>query len=158
MSKPAVRRATAPDAQAIIAIHSRSIRALYAEDYREEQLQAWIGKRTAADMVARFEMHEFFIAVLEGLPIGYAGYSRSSGELLSVFVDPDHARQGVATLMVQELLARARGQGMPGLWLDSSLMAVPFYESVGFISVAETTHAFGDVFLEGVRMEMAFKD
>ena len=56
---------------------------------------------------------------------------------------------------MNELLADARSRGLTALWLDASLTAVPFYETVGFVGIVETTHAFHGAPLECVRMEMS---
>jgi len=155
MNEVLIRAATAADALPIIAIHTRSIRALCSDDYRKEQLEAWIGNRNPEDMAARLAMRPFLVAELDGKQIGYAAYNPDSRELLAVFVDPDYARQGVASMMMFQLLADARANGLTSLWLDSSLTAVPFYESFGFKGVLETAHSFGGVPLECLRMELA---
>ena len=153
-----IRAATASDAVSMIDIHARSIRALCRDDYQTEQIDAWIGKRTPEEYVARIGARPFFVAEIDSKLVGYAAYSPISNELLSVFVDPDFARQGVATALVDDLLASARSKGVTTLWLDSSLMAVLFYESVGFISTKEITHDFNGVAIEGVRMKIVLKD
>ena len=103
-------------------------------------------------------MRPFFVADLAGKQIGYAAYNPDSRELLSVFVDPDYARKGVATTMVRTLIADAQRHGLTTLWLESSLTAVPFYKTFGFEGMVETTHTFDEVPLECLRMELSLKD
>lgn len=155
MSELIVRDATSGDAAQILDIHSRSVRELCSGDYSAEQIEAWIGKRTPEDTALRIARHPFFVADLDGTLTGYATYNVNSSELLSIYVDPEFARQGVASELMSKLLADARSKGLTALWLDASFTAVPFYEAVGFKGTKETTHAFAGVPLECVRMEMS---
>jgi putative acetyltransferase len=155
MNEVLIRRAVPSDALPIIEIHTRSIRALCRDDYREEQLAAWIGNCQPEAMKSRLDTRPFFVAELAGKQIGYAAYNPASRELLSVFVDPDHARQGVASMLLHKLLDDARSNGLTALWLDSSRTAVPFYENFGFEGVLETTHTFDGVPLACLRMELS---
>jgi len=155
MSKPFVRNATSDDAVQIVDIHSRSVRELCSGDYTTKQINAWIGKRTPEDMALRIARHPFFVVDWDGKLTGYATYNVNSNELLSIYVNPDFARQGVASALMNELLEDARSKGLTTLWLDASLTAVPFYETVGFMRTIETIHAFTGVPLECVRMEMS---
>jgi len=154
MNDHVIREAEAGDAARIVEIHARSVRALCSGDYTAEQIDAWIGKRTPEEMALRIAMHPFFVADHNGKLTGYATYNVNSSELLSIYVDPDFARQGVASALMNELLADARSKGLATLWLDASFTAVPFYETVGFVRIMETTHIFRGVPLECVRMEM----
>ena len=158
MNEITIRPARAADAAPIIDIHRRSIQVLCRAEYSEKQLLAWIGKRTPEQLAQRIAWRTFLIAEMAGRPVGYAAYHTGSGELLSVFVDPDYARQGIATALVQEIFADASRQGLRHMWLDSSLTAIPFYEKMGFKGVLETSHAFGDVPLECLRMEITLTD
>jgi putative acetyltransferase len=155
MNDQVIREAVAGDATQIIVIHARSVRALCSGDYTPEQIEAWIGKRTPEEMAQRIAMHPFFVAERNGKLTGYAVYNVNSSELLSIYVDPDFARQGVASALMNVLLADAWSKGLATLWLDASLSAVPFYETVGFVRIMETTHAFRGVPLECMRMEMS---
>ena len=155
MNNLVIRLAVADDATPIIDIHSRAVQELCSSDYTAEQIDAWIGKRTPEDMALRIAKHPFFVADRNGKLTGYATYSVNSSELLSIYVDPDFARQGVASTLMNELLADARSKGLTTLWLDASLTAVPFYEAVGFISNMETIYVFDGVLLECMRMEIS---
>lgn len=62
--------------------------------------------------------HFILTAESEGKPIGYASLSeyrskeayRSTAEL-SVYISPDHRREGIASALIGEALGRARAQG-----------------------------------------------
>ncbi len=157
MNDLVIRPAEAADAAPVIEIHSRSVQELCSGDYTARQIEVWAGKRTPEDMASRIAMHPYFVAEFNGKLLGYAAYSLNSNELLSIFVDPDYTRQGVASALMNELLADARSSGLTTLWLDSSLTAVPFYEKAGFTTSVETIHIFDGVLLECLRMELSLK-
>ena len=142
-----VRKARVDEAAKLVNIHNRSVRQLCSADYDKEQIEAWAGRRTVEDYELRIKRVPSFVAESDGVVAGYATYSPKTSELLSVFIDPDYTRQGIASLLVEELLKDARSQGLTSLWLDSSLTAVPFYESVGFVGSEELTHDFSGVLI-----------
>ena len=72
-------------------------------------------------------------------------------ELCSLFVDPDHTRQGTATQLMERAYEDVIAAGVENLWLYSSLTAVPFYENDGWQFVAHSTRGS----LACVRMEKA---
>lgn len=158
MNDLVIRPAVSNDSVTIIDIHSRSIRALCSGDYSKEQLDAWIGKRTPDHVASRIVSLPFYVAELKGKLVGYAVYNPRTTELTSIYVDPDFSRQGIASRLMELLASDARRKGLTTLWLDASLTAVPFYESAGFKSIKETSHAFHGVPLECLRMELSLKD
>ena len=153
MSNHVVRRATAEDVAPILELRERSILALCVGDYTEGQIDAWMGKRLAKGYQEWIENSPFFVSTLGGKVTGYAAYNPKSQELLAAYVDPDYVRQGAATSLVEAIFSDAKGRGLESLWLDASLTAVLFYEAAGFRPVKETTHFFGGVPLECLRME-----
>ena len=52
--------------------------------------------------------------------------------LTSMFVEPEHRRQGIATSLVNRLVEKARGRGCPAVMLNASEMGRPLYEKLGF--------------------------
>jgi len=153
MNNHVVRQATAGDAAPILDLRERSILALCTDDYTDDQIAAWMGKRLASEYRQYIEKSPFFVSTLGDKVTGYAAYNPNLQELLAVYVDPDFVRQGAATSLVNAILSDARSRGVDSLWLDASLTAVPFYEAAGFTPMRETTHVFGGVQLECLRME-----
>lgn len=65
-------------------------------------------------------------------------------ELEDLFVDPDHTRRGVATLLVEELVAGAVQRGNAWIEVTANPHAAAFYASVGFEVVGRAGTQFGD--------------
>lgn len=147
-----IRDATPDDAESIWDIHVRSVRELCSADYTPSQIQAWAGHRTVEDYRERIKSGPFYVAEIDGKLVGYARFRPSTNELCSIFVDPDHARQGIGTALLREVCEGGVRRGLTHFWLDASLTAVPFYESGGFVREQDTVHAFSGVDLECVRM------
>jgi len=76
-------------------------------------------------------------AVYAGRLIGYLVVSRyvDAWHVMNLAVDPDQRRRGVATRLIEELLARTAGKEQRGYTLEvrpSNVAAVCLYERLGF--------------------------
>lgn len=60
--------------------------------------------------------------------------SCTAARIREVFVDPDASRCGAGSLLVSEAIIDARLAGFELIWVSSSQYAVPFYESLGFVT------------------------
>jgi putative acetyltransferase len=143
-----IRRAQPVDIQRIYEIHMSAISELCQRDYAPEQINAWTSNRTPEGYLARIQNFLFFVAEIGGIIVGFARYSTKSKEFCSLYVDPAHIRQGIATALVQYVFKDAQTRGLDHMWLDSSLTAVPSYISVGFQAEKNMTHRFQGVPLE----------
>jgi putative acetyltransferase len=143
-----IREATVDDALAVWELHGRSVLELCSADYTREQLDGWLSHSTIEKYQVRLKMHRSYIAERDGKVVGYVRWNPVTNELCSAFVDPDHARQGIATELMEKACQDAISCGVKELWLNASLTAVPFYEAVGWEYVKLRTHGP----LECVRM------
>ena len=143
-----IRKANVNDAQAIMELHEHSVLELCRNDYSPDQLQGWVKASTLEKYQLRLEKHRSYIAELDGKVIGYVRWFPEIKELCSIFVHPEHIRQGLATELMDIAEQDAISQGINELWLDASLTAVPFYQALGWRFVERKTHGP----LECVRM------
>lgn len=127
-----IRAAAVSDALTIWRLHGRSVRALCRAHYAPAQLDAWLQDSTLAKFEARLARHRAFVAEQDGIVTGYVRWRPATNELCSLFVDPDHVRQGVGTALMAHAVADARAHGARDLWLDASLNAISFYERDGW--------------------------
>jgi predicted N-acetyltransferase YhbS len=135
-----IRRATPDDAAAIHQIHTRAVLALCGEAYAPEQLATWAGYSTVAMQQRRLQEHRAFVAEQDGVVIGFVRWAPATSELCSIYVDPDYARQGVASRLMAQAEADALSLGVAEFWLDASLTAVPFYQATGWQTIKPMTH------------------
>ncbi|MFI9505469.1 GNAT family N-acetyltransferase [Nocardia sp. NPDC052566] len=149
-----IRDANEADLPAILAIHNANIATSTAiwdlEQVGIEERQAWFAARTTAGMPV-------LVADIEGEVAGYASYGpwrpkagyRYTVEN-SVYVDERFHRRGVATALLTELLARARGAGSVHAMIagieSTNAASIALHERFGFRIVAEMPevgHKFG---------------
>jgi GNAT superfamily N-acetyltransferase len=85
------------------------------------------------------------VAVPDAGVVGFATTTEADGvvELVDLFVDPDHMRQGVARSLVDDVVAWARATGARRIGVDGNPHARGFYEAVGFVVEGEVSTEFG---------------
>ncbi|CAM3962809.1 GNAT family N-acetyltransferase [Smaragdicoccus niigatensis] len=90
------------------------------------------------------------VAEVDSTIIGFATRT-AEGELEDLFVVPEHKRRGVATALIDRLVAEARASGIARIEVDANPHALAFYRSAGFVEVGRISTQFG----EGIRMVLA---
>ena len=107
----------------------------------------------ASDLDAWWSDHETshlaFVARVEGDIVGMAwlallpriprpgATARLSGDIQTVFVDPDHRGKGIGSALVQAASEHALGLGAIRVTVHSGRRAVPVYERLGFASTPQ---------------------
>jgi putative acetyltransferase len=154
-AKPALRPFLPTDTAIAAAIYEASIAELTGDDYSEAQQQAWastvddevtFGKRLASQLT--------LIATLDGAPVGFASVKGAS-HIDLLYVHPNAALRGVASLLIDaiEKLARARGAIM--LTVDASDTAEPFFKKRGYIATQRNSVPVNDEWLANTTMQKA---
>lgn len=151
-----LRPATEVDREAIATLHRASIRALAASAYDEAVVDAWTAPIEPGVYEVEPENGAVVVAeraaAADGELLAYGdvrfhapAYLRSDvdGEVRAVYVAPEHARTGVGTAVLSRLDSLARRTGCGSLGALCSVNARPFYESRGWVVVAERSHEFG---------------
>ncbi len=72
-------------------------------------------------------------------------------ELVDLFTDPDWLRRGVATALIDDIVAFATANGVPRISVVGNPHALKFYERMGFITECRVTTELG----VGLRMHRA---
>lgn len=84
---------------------------------------AWEGEQVVGTATGKVDPHE-----------------ESSKELVAMWVDPAHRGEGIATALIESVLAWALGEGAPALalWVaEDNERAVGVYEKCGFVATGE---------------------
>ena len=131
-------------------LHERSVLGLCQNDYSQDQLQDWLSRGSLEKYQYRVAHHRTWVAEQDGFTVGYVRWNPATNELCSVFVDPSYVRQGIASKLMAVACQDAAACGVREMWLDASLTAVPFYETLGWQFVENRMHGS----LECVRMIM----
>lgn len=124
------RSGVAEDGERLLSIHRRGIMVLGKPYYTEDELASWAHGLTAqgyGQMMALGEIYEVACLPDKGI-VGFC--STAHDEIKGLSVDPDYARQGIASALLARAVERL-GIGR-ALKLNSSLPGVPFYAHHGW--------------------------
>jgi putative acetyltransferase len=141
-----VRKAAEKDAAAIIRLHFDAVHVTAAADYEQAVLNDWSKpvegrlEGMQEQLKVNADHTEMFICEIDNQAVGFGELAPRTNEVRAVYVAPLAARKGVGKMLLQEIEKAARSHGLTELWLDSSLTAVPFYSSQGFVGSAESEH------------------
>mgnify|MGYP000144314639 FL=1 len=140
-----VRPARSADADAVRETLAGAIEAFGPDAYDEREVAAWLpddadpvldGLDEAAQVVV--------VAEREGAVAGVGRLDANDGEVIAVYVHPDHARRGVGSTLLAHLEGHARAADLSELTLVASLNAVDFYERTGYERVGAVSHETSD--------------
>jgi putative acetyltransferase len=149
-----IREAYPEDAQSIKDLHDRSVLVLCRSHYTSDQIEEWVKFSPLEKYRERLLFQRTFVAEIDGRIIGYVRWNPATGELCSIFIHPDHTRQGIATQLMKKAYQDVHAAGQNNLWLYASLNAVPFYRKEGWTYVEQVMRGS----LACVRMEKVLSD
>lgn len=141
-----VRRATANDVDASVALLIASITTLCAGDHSNdpETLAHWLRNKTKDQFERWLEDPENFTVIAEaGSVLCGVANLHSSGTIRLCYVLPGMQRHGVGRVLIQSLEAEARARGLPELNLTSTGSARSFYKRLGFVAAGAARITFG---------------
>ena len=149
-----LRPATPSDAPAITTLIARSVHGLAAAHYTEAQRNNALGQVFLVDHGLIADNTYYVVETPTGQLAGAGGWSNrralhgghvltDTGERIdpatdparirAFFVDPDHARQGIATALLHACETAARAAGFTQATLGATLTGIPFYASHGYL-------------------------
>lgn len=161
-----LRVATLDDESSLRALIARSIRELGAIDYSQAQIEAALRGAFGVD-TGLIRDSSYFVVVTESDElVACGGWSRrrtlfgsdarterddswldprsEAAKIRAFFVDPTHARRGLARAMLERCETEARRAGFSAFELMATLPGVRFYEKCGFVAAAPITHPLPD--------------
>lgn len=139
MTGHALRPYLSADAAILNDIFRDSIDVLTRDDYDEEQRNAWAaGADDEVAFATRLARGLTLVATRDGEPVGFASLA-DNVRIDLLYVQPDFARSGIGSALVEALerLARARGAGR--LEVDASDTARLFFENHGYVAQSRRT-------------------
>ena len=143
------------DADAMADVYRRSVRALGAQDYAPEQVEAWASRGPDAVRFRQKIMdgRKGWVAVdAKGHVCGFVDLE-SDGHVDFLYVDPDHAGQGVAGRLLTELEQGARSAGLRRLYVEASETARPVFERHGYSVAGRRDFEISGVAIHNYAME-----
>ena len=162
-----IREARPDDAAAIADVHAAAIRDRGSDAYDNRQLEAWLANVHPerypigeSDAGLHVIVAERDAATEGGRIVGFgwldcasSGRGDGTGEVVAVYVRPDHAREGIGRTLLAELEAIACEAELAELVLVASKNAIEFYRERGYeAEVSVELEMQAGVELEGLRM------
>ena len=151
---PTLRKATLADVPELNALIARSARGLSAADYRTEQIEGALRGAFGVDTQLLAD-ETYFVAEDAGQIVGCGGWSfratlfggdaragrdastldpkTQAAKIRAFFVDPDHARRGIGSLLLDRCEGEARARGYARVELMATLPGVKLYAARGYV-------------------------
>jgi putative acetyltransferase len=152
MSAVALRPYVPADAKRCAKIFRSSIEELAAEDYDEEQREAWASRADDEQAFgARLAEALTLLAVIDGAIAGFASL-KGADEIDMLFVDPEYAGKGAGAALIEALTKLAQARGAKRLTVDASDAARTLFERKGFTAQRRNLMRVGDQWLANTTM------
>ena len=147
------QEATSDDILAIIALFQQSVRQATVRDYNEVQREAWATQGAdEAKWQQRMATQYFLLGERSSQLLGFGSIS-AEGYLDTLFVHPNHQREGVASGLLRALEAWAMHRKIGSIYSNASLTARPFFERKGYHLLREQQNVVEGTGLVNFRME-----
>ncbi len=152
MSAVALRPYVPADTKRCAEIFRASIEELAAEDYSDDQREAWASRADDEEAFgARLAGALTLLAMIDGAVAGFASL-KGADEIDMLFVEPEFARQGVGRTLVDALTKLAQARGAKRLTTEASDVAKPLFERQGFTAQKRNLVRIGDEWLANTTM------
>ncbi|GGF72703.1 hypothetical protein GCM10007301_35660 [Azorhizobium oxalatiphilum] len=144
------------DVTVLAAIFRAAIFELTDEDYDDDQQEAWAEAADDEEAFAtRLTEQLTLVATREGEVAGFVSVKNNTVIDL-LYVRPDMAREGVATVLCDAAEKLAQARGAASLKADASDTALPFFQQRGYVPMSRNTVPLGDVWLGNTTVEKRF--
>ena len=152
MSAVSLRPYLPADARRCAEIFRSSIDQLAADDYDEEQREAWASRADDEQAFgSRLTGALTLLAMIDGAVVGFASL-KGADQVDMLFVDPEFARRGVGRTLVDALTRLAQARGARRLTTEASDVAKPLFERQGFTAQKRNLVRVGDEWLANTTM------
>ncbi len=137
------------DCKGITELFYNTVHTVNANDYTEEQLNAWATGDVDMEQWDRsLQEHFSLVAIDDGIIVGF-GDIDSTGYLDRLYVHRDYQRKGIATAICEALESAVSGK----IITHASITAKPFFENRGYKVIAEQQVKRQNVLLTNFVME-----
>ena len=153
-----IRPYRAADASGTLAVFLLAVRETAAAHYDAQQVAVWAPDDIDLAEWARARAAvATLVAEIDGKIVGFTDLDRA-GHVDMLFVLPSFGRRGVASALLETVLADARQAGLAALTVEASLTARAFFERNGFVVVVLQQVERKGVRLTNFRMRLELVD
>ncbi len=127
-----IRQYKNEDCDIVSKLFYETVHSINAKDYTAEQLSVWANNADSLKIRRDYLLKQFtLIAEINGEIVGFGSIDKL-GYLDLLFVHKDYQKQGVATVLCNEL-----EKGFSVINTFASITAKPFFESRGYVVINE---------------------
>ena len=150
-----IRVAEQSDYTDMDSVFRASVEALCVRDYDRKTVLDWVGEARPERFVhSANDGCTQYVKVLKDKIACFGELNIEKQLLLSLFVSPEYAGQGIGKEMIEFLFTKASDAGIKVLKLDSSLNAANFYLRNGFVEQSKSDFTTQNgVVLKSIKME-----
>lgn len=146
-----IRLFTPADVSQVAAIFQASVMQGSGEYYSFAERSAWAyiegESRSDSYWLERLKGSTIWVAEADNMLVGFINLKigvesgvDAAAEVECLFVHPEYARSGVATLLYFALFEEVKSLGLKRLTVEASYLARPFFEKQGFRSIRRNEH------------------
>lgn len=148
-----IRRAKDDDLDAILTLYHNTVKVINSKHYTEEQIEAWLEDEKRADkFLKKIKEQLFYVCTDEiGELLGFSSITKT-GYLDLLYASPGVQRQGVGSLLLEQMIIASKIYKFKQIDADVSITAIPFFQSQGFEVIKEQEKVRNNVILKNYKM------
>lgn len=128
----------------LLDLFEQSVRRLGPAHYSPEQVEQWARGAHHPGLASQLREHHGWVIEQDDVPLGFATLS-DDGHLSLLYVSADHPRQGLGTLLLEQVLAAASQMGLGSLTTEASAFSLALFLRHGFLLTGLETVERGGV-------------
>lgn len=146
-----IERATDKNLDVILNTFKNTIEKTCYKDYNKQQINAWTSSINNIEKWRKKIDNQYFILVKENnKTVGFGSLEKNYLDLL--YVNFEHHRKGIASLIFDNLKSEASKNGFFKLTAFASKTALPFFKSKGFSIIRENKAMINEVEITNFEM------
>ncbi len=127
-----IRRVREGDYARLVEVYTQAVRVTATELYSPEQIAAWSSFPLKEAKFREFIFGpETYIVENDGLPVVFCGL-RDDGHIASLYVHPDHNREGHGSRLLRHVLDAGERKGIRRFYTEASFLSKAVFERHGF--------------------------
>lgn len=133
--QPLIQKTSEKDLSDLVKIHKKCINITNAKMYTEDVIKEWLETIDKRNILDQLETTQWYTIKYEDITVGFAQFDINKNTLYQIQVDPDFQNKGFGEYLLKFILNEFKKHGVRKVTLFSTLNAVPFYLSFGFVRI-----------------------
>lgn len=146
-----IRPAQADEIEILTLIRRTAILTLATPTMGQTAAQRWADAAPPNRMQLALELHDVWVAELDGAVVGWVEVG--SDHIAGMYVHPEHAGQGIGSVLLAHAEAEIQAAGYTAVRLDASWNAEKFYLRHGYQPLAQRTIEAGRPLIKPLNVE-----